>query len=165
MEVPSQPTQPTQPKSPDSRALAEKIGGDKVRKIAAVGIAAASLLGISGKPEAGVGIGVELPNPTTEDAVGVGIALSSSESGIPKGMPDQLGSRMKDINAWEVRVGGASVVVYEGSLDKGPSGGTVRTVGVYPGVEIDDFQSRLNQSSAARDANVEKARAAEQKRT
>lgn len=110
--------------------LVERIGEKKVRAIAGLAIAAASLLGISGKPDAGVGVGVEVPNNIL-----AGVMVSSSEDQYPRGLPHVSGKEYKDIDWWSVVVGGAKFTVYKAELkpDKYSTGHTV--LGVYPAFE------------------------------
>ncbi len=116
--------------------LVEKIGKDKARWAASVALAAAGFLGISGKPNSGVGLGVEVPNPNNGEAVSVGVMLASSEGGHPLGYP---GAIFKDFNwdnleVFQVSIGGAKLAVYKADILKG-DGSVVKTVGVYPGFE------------------------------
>lgn len=120
-------------------SLAEKLGKDKARAIASVALAAAGLLGISGKPNSGVGVGVEVPNPATGKQVSVGVLVTSTEGKFPLGLPKVIGDKIdydqpNDLNLFQVNIGGAKLAVYTATL-KNESGDSVKTVGVYPGFE------------------------------
>lgn len=115
-------------------SLAEKLGKNKARAIASVALAAASLLGISGKPNSGVGVGVEVPHPVTGEQVSVGVLAYSVEDQWPKGLPQLPGRDYTSVDAYEVRIGGAGLAVYTAFL-KDKDGSVFRTVGVYPGFE------------------------------
>jgi hypothetical protein len=118
----------------ETHRLIERLGKDKVRAIAALGLAAASFLGISGKPESGVGIGVEVPDFKTGGSVNVGVMASSTEGRYPLGFPRIPGKEYKDIEAWLVSIGGAKFTVYAATLGEEES--PARTLlGVYPGFE------------------------------
>lgn len=114
--------------------LVEKIGKDKVRAIASLGLAAATLLGISGKPNTGVGVGVEVPNPATGEQVSVGVMAYSAEDEWPRGLPNIPGKDYKDLEVYQVRIGGTGFAVYTASLED-DAGNIVKTVGVYPRFE------------------------------
>lgn len=121
----------------ESNKLTELVGRDKMRTIAAIGLAAAGLLGVSGKPESGVGVGVEIPNPTTGEQVSVGIVAASTEGEYAMGLPAALANKMRDIQSYQLSIGGVKLAVYTASLWN-DDGSMVKTVGVYPG-----FQSKL----------------------
>jgi len=114
--------------------LVEKLGQNKVRAIAALGLAAAGFLGISGKPNTGVGLGVEVPNPMTGESVSVGVMATSAEGQHPMGLPKIPGKEYKDIQAYQVSIGGAKLAVYIASLED-KDGSVVKTIGIYPGFE------------------------------
>lgn len=113
----------------------EKSNKKVLAKVAAVALAGASLLGISGKPQTGVGVGVETLDPNTGQPVTVGVMLSSTEGEIPLGLPRIPEKDYKDIDLYTVRIGGEMITVYKATLE-GRAGGTIKTVlGVYPGFE------------------------------
>ncbi|MBI3070364.1 MAG: hypothetical protein HYY87_03640 [Candidatus Levybacteria bacterium] len=113
------------------KTLAERIGQKNVRRIAAVAIAAAGLLGL---PETGVGVNVELPDPTTGLQVGGGVLVSSNTGEHPLGLSKKIAENLDDIRVYEVRLGNARVAVYTARLRR-PDGSFTQTVGVYPSAE------------------------------
>ncbi len=118
----------------ETNKLVEKIGKGRVRAIAYLGLAASMLLGISGKPNTGVGLGIEVPNPMTGESVSVGVVATSSEYQYPMGTPNIPGKDYKDIQAYQVSIGGAKLAVYTATLE-GDDGSVVKTIGIYPGFE------------------------------
>lgn len=122
------------PVAKEGNRLTEIISKDKMRAIAAIGLAGAGLLGISGKIESGVGVGVEIPDPFTGKQVSVGVMAYSSEDQWPMGLPKVPGKDYKDLEVYQVKIGGAGLAVYAGSLTK-EDGEIVRTIGVYPAGE------------------------------
>lgn len=123
--------------------LVEKIGKKRVQAIAALGFAAAAYLGISGKPNSGVGIGVESFDwDTGATQVAVGVALSSTEDVYAMGFPKALADRMdyKDFKVFQVSIGGVKLAVWQASLEEG-GGKTI--LGIYPGFETTLGQKKV----------------------
>lgn len=118
------------PEVQDEKALEKRV----LRSAAALAIAGASLLGISGKPESGVGTAVEVVNPLTGENVLVGVSASSTQGKHPLGVSEEV-LRTKDLQVYEVRIGGARLTVYEGSI-KDEKNNFVRTViGIFPAAQ------------------------------
>lgn len=120
----------------ETNKLVEKIGKDKVRAIASLGLAAATLLGISGKPETGVGLGIDVPDPFTGRQVTVGVISSSTEGEYPMGLPSIPGKEWHPgdkLDVYQVRIGNAMVGVYTESHAGNSS--VIKTIGIYPGFE------------------------------
>jgi hypothetical protein len=118
----------------ETRNLTEKIGKDKARLVASLGLAAATLLGISGKPNTGMGSVVEVPNPATGEQVGVGVMVSSTEENNPFFGAPRMGDKyFRDVEAFEIKVGNARLTVATGVLEGGDR--NVRTVAISPGFE------------------------------
>jgi hypothetical protein len=115
--------------------LVEKIGEKKLRAVAALGIAAASFLGISGKLNTGVGAGIETLDPNTGKSVTVGVMASSTEDIYPRGLPHISGKQYGDIQAWQVNLGGAKLTVYAAPLEQKAGKFITTMIGVYPGFE------------------------------
>lgn len=120
----------------EGNRLVEVIGKDKARWAASIALAAAGFLGISGKPNSGVGLGVEVPNPTNGQAVSVGVTLSSSEEGYALGFPGAIFKdlKYKNLEIYKVSIGGTTLAVYKTDILK-DNGKWVKTVGVYPGFQ------------------------------
>lgn len=102
----------------ETNRVVEKIGKNKARALAALGIAAAEFLGISGKPDSYAGVGISLPDPTTGGEVTAGLAISSAEFGRNNNWGllrsrrgfGGLGEEFRDV--FRVIVGGASFRIY-----------------------------------------------------
>lgn len=123
----------TPPIAKETNKLVEKIGKDKVRAIAALGIAAAGFLGISGKANTGVGVGIEVPGDIL-----AGVTVSSTEEQYPLGFPNVPGKESyQDLESYSVNIGGAKFTVFKATLEKGEYGDMANKtiVGVYPGFE------------------------------
>lgn len=114
--------------------LVEVIGKDKARWVASIALAAAGFLGISGKPNSGVGVGVEVPDLDTGKQVGVGVAVSSTEDIYALGFPRALADRMdfKNFKVFQVVIGGTKLAVWQATLEQA-GGKTI--IGIYPGFE------------------------------
>lgn len=129
------------------KRLVEIIGKKRMRAIAAFSIAAAGLLGLSGKLESGVGGAVEVTNPSTGKQESVGVSISSSTSSstdeIPLGFPKEILEKMpmSEMEFWQVNIGGARFTVFktelrpEGGLGRGGIPPTRTVLGFYAGAE------------------------------
>ena len=129
--------QPPVTSAPKEGSLAEKIGSKNVRRIAAIGVAAAGLLGISGEPQSGIGVGAEIPGREIGDSYIAGVMVSSSKDKLPMGVPDAILRQFinsEDLQIYSVDIGGAKLSVYSGSY-KDKDGNSQKTIGVYPGFE------------------------------
>lgn len=127
-----------EPTTGETNRVVEIIGKDNARRIAAIGVAAVGLLGISGQPESGVGVGIEVPDPVTRKPVSVGLTVSSANVDIPLGMPKEIADKIADgpdaLQAYQVRIGGMNLAVYTAKLT-GQNPNAITILGVYPGFE------------------------------
>lgn len=136
--------------------LVEKIGTDKVRALAALGIAAAGLFGVaSGKANVGAGVAVETTNPFTGQPIAALLDVESTErSGWELlGIAGDITDRARGASgvATIVQVGGAKVRVGYTELDRGDG---VVILAVHPAAAISNVASR--REVATREALAQK---------
>ncbi len=118
----------------ETNPILEKIGKERLRMIASLGLAAAALLGISGKPNTGVGVLVEVPNPTTGEQVSVGVMTSSVEEDNPFfGFGgSSFKKNINNIKAFTVKVGNVNLTIATATVEGEDD---IKTIGIYPNVE------------------------------
>lgn len=128
----------------ETNPLVEKIGKDKLRAVAALGIAAAGLFGLaSGRANAGAGVAIETTNPFTGVPVAAWVDVESVESKTWQqlGIAGEIGDRAKGASgvATVVQIGGVSVRVGYTELDKGNG---VVVLAVHPAADTSNAYSQ-----------------------
>lgn len=134
MDESSERLRPTRETNP----LVEKLGKHKLRALAAIGIVASGLFGISGKANAGAGVSVEAYNPFTGRNVAGVVTVESTEKGgwQSLGISPRVSGRVSGRGElFTVSIGGASFNVGYTELKGDKGEGSTVLLAIHPAAD------------------------------